>query len=375
MYDLTTKNPAQMSYAESFVYETKEDIKTIEKQFFKIGFRLNEAKANNYFTELGYSDIYELAEEEFGFKKTTAKVFMAIANTYCERTSAGVKKMWIASPYKSFSQTQLTEMLPLRTQYPRTSEIIDATWTKEEIRALKKLCDADYEKRKEVLGKWYGLTELTKEHVHQYIEWDKQRKAEKELAKAKAQNPVESVDGQLYLNDAYDVVEYHQEAYNGGQTSDQTPALDLSDADDGDLREVVEETSEKQGLERFLLSPEEMQARTKELLQTPINTKPPLRKLKNKTQRQEFVENENTYDVLVLQNEELGLTIKRVDLANGAKIYRMSWSVYSDYQKKKVERVRYSLKKAQERNPVYFDLEGTSITGIIDYLQVCSSEI
>ena len=30
MYDLTTKNPAQMSIAESFIYETKEDIKTIE---------------------------------------------------------------------------------------------------------------------------------------------------------------------------------------------------------------------------------------------------------------------------------------------------------------------------------------------------------
>ena len=62
-------NP-QDTYAEAFVKLVREELNSIKRNFFSIGFRLAEANKEGYYYELGYDSIVECAEDLFGFKKT-----------------------------------------------------------------------------------------------------------------------------------------------------------------------------------------------------------------------------------------------------------------------------------------------------------------
>ena len=130
MRSVIVKNDSEMvlAYAESFLEQTRLDLKVIEQSFFKIGFRLNEAVDNNYVQALGYQDIYELAEDQFGFKKTTTKNLMEVNRTY-STGCYGRPSMELADNFKGFSQTQLVEMLPLG---PWSRENIPTTFTARE---------------------------------------------------------------------------------------------------------------------------------------------------------------------------------------------------------------------------------------------------
>ena len=69
--------------AQTFLKWTREDIKDVTKSFFKIGFRLYEARAYNYYEALGYPDIETLAEEEFGFKRSTTYGLIQVYEKTC----------------------------------------------------------------------------------------------------------------------------------------------------------------------------------------------------------------------------------------------------------------------------------------------------
>ena len=48
------------------------------KQFVYIGFLLWEVQEYGYYSEKGYADVYEYAETELGFKRSSTKNFIAI---------------------------------------------------------------------------------------------------------------------------------------------------------------------------------------------------------------------------------------------------------------------------------------------------------
>lgn len=82
-------------FAKGFVEHVKEDLIDINKTFFRIGFRLNEAQRCGYYKTLGYKSIDECAESLFGFKRTTTYDLIKIFNTFCdERHSMNLPKRW-----------------------------------------------------------------------------------------------------------------------------------------------------------------------------------------------------------------------------------------------------------------------------------------
>ena len=79
----TEEREYQLDCANTFLKWTREDIKDVTKSFFRIGFRLYEARAYKYYEALGYPDIETLAEEEFGFKRSSTYGFMQVYEKVC----------------------------------------------------------------------------------------------------------------------------------------------------------------------------------------------------------------------------------------------------------------------------------------------------
>ena len=79
----TEERKYQLDCANTFLKWTREDIKDVTKSFFRIGFRLYEARAYKYYEALGYPDIETLAEEEFGFKRSSTYGFMQVYEMAC----------------------------------------------------------------------------------------------------------------------------------------------------------------------------------------------------------------------------------------------------------------------------------------------------
>lgn len=92
--------------AQSFVRYVHEDLLQIKQPHFDIAFRLCEAKRLGYAEELGFANIYELSEKEFGFKRSSTAAYVAVA----ERFMSG---MQLQERFDNFSFSQLVEMLPL----------------------------------------------------------------------------------------------------------------------------------------------------------------------------------------------------------------------------------------------------------------------
>lgn len=122
------------TYAEAFVREVYNDLKDIKRSFIKIGFRLNEANQNGYFKELGYNSIIELAEDKFGFKKSTTYDLIQIWQFAHDKNSL----MDIDERFDKYSQRQLVEMSRSKhsEQNWRLSSIIPETASKEDIRKV-----------------------------------------------------------------------------------------------------------------------------------------------------------------------------------------------------------------------------------------------
>lgn len=79
----TEEREYALDCANTFLEWTREDIKDVTKSFFKIGFRLYEARAYKYYEALGYPDIETLAEEEFGFKRSTTYGLIQVYEKTC----------------------------------------------------------------------------------------------------------------------------------------------------------------------------------------------------------------------------------------------------------------------------------------------------
>ena len=102
----TEEREYQLDCANTFLKWTCEDIKDVTKSFFRIGFRLHEARACRYYEALGYPDIETLAEEEFGFKRSTT---YGLIQVY-EKTSR-YGHCEILPQYDGYSYSQLLELI------------------------------------------------------------------------------------------------------------------------------------------------------------------------------------------------------------------------------------------------------------------------
>ena len=102
----TEEREYQLDCANTFLKWTREDLKDVTRAFFKIGFRLHEARQCRYFEALGYPDIETLAEEEFGFKRSTTYGFIQVYENTC--TKYGHNTM--AEEYIGYDYSKLLEL-------------------------------------------------------------------------------------------------------------------------------------------------------------------------------------------------------------------------------------------------------------------------
>lgn len=89
------------------------------KEFVYIGFLLKEVRDYKYYEEGSYENVYDYAEFELGFKRSSTKNFIAIAETFGiqKYTYNGIPKetqtMSLQTEYEKFNYSQLVEMLAM----------------------------------------------------------------------------------------------------------------------------------------------------------------------------------------------------------------------------------------------------------------------
>ncbi len=360
MGEFIRKPTGELAFAYDFIKYTKLEIDDIKHTFFKIGFRLNEAEEFKYYAKLGYEDIFALSKAEFGFEKTTTKNLMAINRAFSNKHVNGSVvsySMSIADVYDKYSQTQLVEMLPL-TVHER--HFIPADMTVSEIRDYKKALKDDSGWRNDKIAN-------PKQAVENY-------RTIQELFNKKNKEQSDVPPGQLVINDSDEITEFHQ---GGGECF-----IDES-------QKLFEPVDQKEASPDSV-SNEEAINRNREFVERiryAEKCKPVKHNFKNKKEREDFIRNKDNYSILVLENEELGLSVRRLDFANGAKIYMTVYNEYSDYHKKVFQYSKLCLIDVQEKaehtgsnasgtfSPKTYTLDGTAPTYILDYMTKFKDEI
>lgn len=100
----------QLVYANDFLKVVNDAIDDIKHRSYFIGFRLDEANRCKYYEALGYANIEELAEAEFGFKRSTTYGLMQAFNYAKSETP-----LYIENKFRGYSYTALLEMSKAKT--------------------------------------------------------------------------------------------------------------------------------------------------------------------------------------------------------------------------------------------------------------------
>lgn len=179
------------SFAQSFIRHVNEELHDVKRTFIKIGFRLKEADEFEYYKELGYQNITDLAEAEFGFKKTTTyeliKVYELAHDPDC--------RWHISKEFDKYSYSQLLALTYLKYSACSAIAIVKPT---DSVRALKRFVSNWNEEYRYGCGYRPGLKTVD-EYLKAYDE--KQAKKQIQLSEYAGQLP-----GQMAME-----IEYPQE--------------------------------------------------------------------------------------------------------------------------------------------------------------------
>ena len=303
MNNMTVSEVEQsLSFANEFLKQTRLDLEGIKRNFFKIGFRLNEADNFYYYLKLGYKSIYELAYHEFGFEETTTKNLMAVNRAYCERTATYALTWSIKDEYKNYSQSQLVEMLPMP-DWQRAG--VKEDFTVKDIRDYKKIVSSHLNPDKKIDLGQRNQKEVV-DNARKFIDLfrEKAKETPQPVRRLTEQKAEDVPKGQLYINEQEEVSEFHQ---SGG--------ADILDK--AERVEVFEQPKVEAQVNAEIV----------------IEKKPKLHLFKNQSEREEYIVRKENYETLIFKSDELKIEIRRLDFANGAKLYRTDWESFSVIKK------------------------------------------
>lgn len=97
----------------------------------EIGFYLKVIRDRNLYREAGANDVWEYAQQRYGYAPSTTSRLMALNTKF----SAGGNSLELEEKYKSFTKSQLMEMLPMS---PEQIQTIDPEMSVRKIKAVKK---------------------------------------------------------------------------------------------------------------------------------------------------------------------------------------------------------------------------------------------
>ena len=132
------KSKNDETFAEAFVREVRNDLIDVSRSFFKIGFRLNEAQQESYYKELGYETLTDLAEDLFGFKKSTTYGLIQVWEFAHDENSP----MSMQEKYLQYSYSQLLEISKSIPYHGKYINYISPSDSVKEIRDFTKLWNA-----------------------------------------------------------------------------------------------------------------------------------------------------------------------------------------------------------------------------------------
>lgn len=171
------------SYAQAFIRNMHEDLNDVKRSFIKIGFRLVEANENKYYKELGYENLVELAEAEFGFKSSTTYEFMKVYELAHDENY----RMGIAAEYDKYSYSQLLALTYLKRSARNAKFLVKPT---DSVRNIKRFVSIWNEEAKG----WssydvYPKIKTVDEYLKAYDEKQAQEQAQKQLSEYAGQLP------------------------------------------------------------------------------------------------------------------------------------------------------------------------------------------
>lgn len=135
---LPTQNNLQLDGPMGITEKIKKAMYDAAKQFVYIGSLLWEVQTYGYYLNSGYESVYEYAEKELNFKRSSTKNFIAIAMNFGEKERVYgyiMPTMTLRTEYEQFNYSQLCEMLAMS---PAQREKVTPDMTIKQIRALKK---------------------------------------------------------------------------------------------------------------------------------------------------------------------------------------------------------------------------------------------
>lgn len=92
----------------------KTELSKINSSFEKIAFNLHWFYTNNGYRQLGYNNVYEFANKEYGIARGTTNNFIQVVQRFAERDADGNVLDHIRSELKDFQSSKLIAMLGLK---------------------------------------------------------------------------------------------------------------------------------------------------------------------------------------------------------------------------------------------------------------------
>ena len=130
----------KLSYANDFVKYVKLELEDIKRTFFKIGFRLYEAKQYLYYRELGYVNIEECGEALFGFSKSTTYNLIEVYEKFRDSKNPG----FIDKRFEKYSQSQLVALSGVKYGLSTFMKNVSSEDTVATINAAKKIYNKNW---------------------------------------------------------------------------------------------------------------------------------------------------------------------------------------------------------------------------------------
>lgn len=115
----------------------KQAMQETAKQFVYIGFLLWEVKQYEYYYEEGYDNVYQYAEYELGFKRSSTKNFIAICENFSKKDEHfnSLPTMFLDDRWNDYQYSQLTEILAMS---PAQRKQTKPNMTVKQLREIKK---------------------------------------------------------------------------------------------------------------------------------------------------------------------------------------------------------------------------------------------
>jgi len=315
----------RQSLATDCVSAIHDDLLKVKHPHFDIAYRLADAKMSGYPELLGYKDVYELSEKEFGFQRSSTAAYIAVYDEYfgfypcdCPRKRFLEYEVLSSSKWLQFSFSQLVEMLPLD-DYDRG--LIKPEMTIKQIREWR-------QNHKFVTlesGDCVMYGELSERQRREYADYKERQKAERCADKSEVDDLVQT----------------------SGQENCSTADSNLQDFE----KDIV-------------YSP----------CDSALVSKSSLLHLRSKAEREDFLSKYKSWGVW-LSVPELELTCYKFKFANGDELvvsesYYWCDPYYSTISK--CMQVRYHLIDVSR---TFFDLSGIAKTYVLDYMTKHSKEI